>query len=271
MDANAKDYPPAYEETLPVLTRPPAAAWSADLIHPDPFAAPTHPIHVDPGIPTPVQSSQSSQASPTPQAPAGPVAPALASSRHAPSRVRKPRKSANNAPTGKSTLFWVNSDQQTAAAGTTDETLKRIRSHVMSEHNRKKRMESTEQYSKSKWKQPAYQSPISGDALVPVRSGRSSISASASVSGSQYSEEQGIEAVEDLVSSTSAGYHAMPVAFDDSESRAMTYVPSLSVWSYIGQGAIDPFETGHTQLTPRMTRHLRVCKYFCTILASMDI
>jgi hypothetical protein len=252
-----------------VLTRPSAAAWSADPIHPDPFAAPIHPIYVDPGTSTAIQSAQSSQAPPTPPTPAPvPAPPALASSRHAPSRVRKPRKNANKASAGKSTLFWVNSDQQTAAAGTTDETLKRIRSHVMSEHNRKKRMESTEQYNKSKWEQPPYPSPTSVGGIVPVRSGRPSISTSASLSGIQHSEQE-IEEVEKLVTSTSVGYHALPVAsFDDSEFvGTMAYVPSPSIWSYIGQGANDPFETGHTQLTPRMMRHLRVCKYFYTVLA----
>ncbi|KAJ5131053.1 uncharacterized protein N7515_007092 [Penicillium bovifimosum] len=254
---DAKDYSPAYEETLPVLTRPSAAAWSADPIHPDPFAAP-NPIYVDPGT-TAIPNSQSSKP-PTPPTPAPhPAPPALASSRHAPARVRKPRKNANHASAGKSTLFWVNSDQQTAAAGTTDETLKRIRSHVMSEHNRKKRMESTEQYNNSKWKQPAYPSPTSVDALVPARSGRLSVSTSASVSGSQYSEEQGTEEVEEMVTSTSVGYPVMPVAsYDDSEIRMLACVPSPSIWSYLGQGANDPFETGHTPLTPRMMRHLRV-------------
>ncbi|KAE8550565.1 hypothetical protein EYB25_006793 [Talaromyces marneffei] len=57
----------------------------------------------------------------------------------------------------RSPLFWVNSDPQTVQKGSREETLKRIRSHVMSEHNRKKRLENTRRYNKSKtWKNLAY-------------------------------------------------------------------------------------------------------------------
>lgn len=34
-----------------------------------------------------------------------------------------------------------------------------------------------------------------------------------------------------------------------------------SVYSYVGIGAYDPFNTGHTQLTDRMMRHLQNCKH----------
>ncbi|CAG7948036.1 unnamed protein product [Penicillium nalgiovense] len=248
---NAKDLLPGYEQTLPVLSRPSAAAWAADPIH-SPYAAP---IHFDPNI-RPVQTVAS-----TPPAPPPPPPPPTAPSRKTTTRVRKTRKN-DNAYTGKSTLFWVNSDQQTAAAGTTDETLKRIRSHVMSEHNRKKRMESTEQYNKSKWNHSSYQPPTTTPpgALVPAEPPRPSISSSTSLPTSQITDEQELEQVEEVVTSTAVGYPATQTAsWDDcSFGGTMAYPAGPSAWSYVGQGANDPFNTGHTQLTDRMMRHLRV-------------
>lgn len=64
----------------------------------------------------------------------------------APSKVRKARK-ANSASTGKPILFWVNTDQQSASVGINEETLKRIRSHVMLEHNRIKRLNNANLFS----------------------------------------------------------------------------------------------------------------------------
>ncbi|KAJ5834522.1 hypothetical protein N7447_000548 [Penicillium robsamsonii] len=247
---NTKDLP-GYEQTLPVLSRPPAA-W-ADPIH-SPYAA----IHFDP-IPVQPVTSQTPLAPPALPAPALPTPSSTAPSRKT-TRVRKPRKN-TNVSAGKSTLFWVNSDQQTAAAGTTDETLKRIRSHVMSEHNRKKRMESTEKYNKSKWKHAPYRPPTTNaGALVPAEPVRPSISSSASLSGSQISDEQELEQVEELVTSTAVGYPATQTAtWDDCDcGGTMVYPAGPSAWSYVGQGANDPFHTGHTQLTDRMMRHLRV-------------
>jgi hypothetical protein len=251
---NAKDLP--FEQTLPVLSRP--AAW-ADPIH-SPHAA----IHFDPMHP--VQTTQTPlapaiSALPTPSSTALPTPPPTAPSRKT-TRVRKPRKNTNNGSAGKSTLFWVNSDQQTAAAGTTDETLKRIRSHVMSEHNRKKRMESTEQYNKSKWKHSPYQPPTTNPgALVPAEHFHPCINSSASLSGSQISNEQELEQVEELATSTAVGYP---------DTQAATYDCGFgSAWSYVGQGANDPFHTGHTQLTDRMMRHLRVCE--CLFRPDYDI
>lgn len=254
---NAKDLLPGYEQTLPVLSRPSAAAWTADPIH-SPYAAP---VHFDPNS---VQTVTEAPTAPPPPPPPPPPLPPTAPNRKTTTRVRKPRKP-NNASTGKSTLFWVNSDQQTAAAGTTDETLKRIRSHVMSEHNRKKRMESTEQYNKSKWKHSSYQPPTTNPgALVPAQPTRPSISSSASLSGSQISEEQELEQVDELVTSTAVGYPTMQAAsWDDSSfGGTMAYPAGPSAWSYVGQGANDPFNTEHTQLTDRMMRHLRVCECF---------
>ncbi|CAI7587203.1 unnamed protein product [Penicillium glandicola] len=244
---NAKDLLPGYEQTLPVLSRP--SGWAAD-----PIQSYATPVHSDANI-HPVQTVNSTPPAPLPPPPPPPP---TAPSRKTTTRVRKPRKN-DNASTGKSTLFWVNSDQQTAAAGTTDETLKRIRSHVMSEHNRKKRMESTEQYNRSKRKQSSYQPPTKAGALVPTQHVRPSISSSASLSGSQISDEQELEQVEGLVTSKTVGYPATQASWDDcSFDGTMAYPAGLSAWSYVGQGANDPFNTGHTQLTDRMMRHLRV-------------
>jgi hypothetical protein len=249
-----------FEQTLPVLSRP----WPSDAPHPD--YAP-----VDPNETKPIQPYQQPQAQlppvPTPAPPPAPTpATAPKSNRNAPAKVRKPRKANTNA-SGTSTLFWVNSDPQTAAEGTKEETLKRIRSHVMSEHNRKKRMESTKQYSKDKWKQMPYQTPAG--ALVPAGAGsgpaRASISSSASLAGTHVSDETELEQYgmgNTLV--PCSGYPAVSGASgwdegNQSYGGASTYP---SIWSRVGQGANDPFNTGHTQLTDRMMRHLRVCELF---------
>ncbi|KAJ5748601.1 uncharacterized protein N7511_010297 [Penicillium nucicola] len=241
---------------LPVLSRPwPSEAPDASVDHVNPQPYPSQ-LPLVPG-PAPVP--------PQPQPPTQPKA------RNAPAKVRKPRKANANA-SGKSTLFWVNSDPQTAAEGTTEETLKRIRSHVMSEHNRKKRMESTKQYNKDKWKQTPYQTPAgalgsatSGRGLGPARA---SISSAASLAGSgrRISEESEVEEVgmsNALVTSSSSSSAGYPVGSgasiweqgDHGYGEAAAYP---SIWSCVGQGANDPFHTGHTQLTDRMMSHLRV-------------
>ncbi|CAG8139773.1 unnamed protein product [Penicillium salamii] len=238
------------EQTLPVLTRP---AWSvADPINPDYVSAQSYSGHP--------RSAQSVPAPPATSAPPKPptTAASAAPSRNASSKVRKPRKT-TNASAGKSTLFWVNSDPQTAAEGTKEETLKRIRSHVMSEHNRKKRIESTKQYNKSKWKQSPYESPTAETgALVPTGSAPSMITPPASLANSRLLEEQELD-VEEIIP-TSAGYPELSAPSWDGIDfdGTVAYPPGPSAWSYVGQGANDPFNTGHTQLTDRMMRHLRV-------------
>jgi hypothetical protein len=253
-----------YEQTLPVLTRPSAAAWSvADPIHPDNVPVQSHP-NVHSTAHNEQTSSQSSpEATPAPPQPSNPpiATTAPGPSRNAPTKVRKPRKNAN-ASAGKSTLFWVNSDQQTAAEGTKEETLKRIRSHVMSEHNRKKRIESTKQYNKSKWKHSPYEPPTKDtDALVSSGSAPALTSPPASSDNNRISDEQDPD-VEEIVPTSAVGYPEISdTSWDDTSfDGTMVYPPGPSVWSYVGQGANDPFSTGHTHLTDRMMRHLRVCK-----------
>jgi hypothetical protein len=242
----------SYEQTLPV--RP----WPSDAAHPDYVPDDHHddtrPIqpYQQPQVQVPPVPAPAPAPTPTPT-----PTPAPKPNRNAPAKIRKPRK-ANNA-SGKSTLFWVNSDPQTAAEGTKEETLKRIRSHVMSEHNRKKRMESTKQYKKDKWKHTPYQTPAG--ALVPAGSARASISSSTSLSESHISDELELEQVgmSNALVTTSAGYPVVSAAsWDEGNYDGATAYPSI--WSRVGQGANDPFNTGHTQLTDRMMRHLRVCK-----------
>lgn len=253
------------QQTLPVHTRP---AWSvADPIHPGSVSAQSYPSS------HPATAAPASQALPAPApAPAHTNVPnttAAAPNRHA-SKVRKPRKTAN-ASAGKSTLFWVNSDPQTAAEGTKEETLKRIRSHVMSEHNRKKRIESTKQYNKNKFKHSPYEQPpvTESGPLVPVgpAAAPSIITPPASLAHSRISEEQELD-VEEVIPTYTTGYSEVSAPWDGSGyDGAVVYPHAPTVWSYVGQGANDPFNTGHTQLTDRMMRHLRVCKYSSRPLA----
>ncbi|OQD87255.1 hypothetical protein PENANT_c006G05815 [Penicillium antarcticum] len=210
-------------QNLPVLSRWPSDAHAP----PDAPVDPIPPYHEVPPVPVPAPipapnaaPAQAYAPAPT-QPPAQPPAPVPAqppkATRNAPAKVRKPRKANTNA-SGKSTLFWVNSDPQTAAEGTKEETLKSIRSHVMSEHNRKKRMESTKQYNKDKWRQTPYQTPAgalasagpgSGSGVrVGVGPARASISSSASLSGSHISDETELEQVgrSNALVASSAGY-----------------------------------------------------------------
>lgn len=97
------------------------------------------------------------------------------------SKLRKPRKT-TNASSSRSTLFWVHTDPQSVSEGTREETLKRIRSHVMSEHNRKKRLENTKRYKSKTWKHLAFQ-PV--ETTGPNSSSTTAVSATAPAELSQ--------------------------------------------------------------------------------------
>lgn len=258
---DAKETFAGYEQTLPVLSRPP---WSADSIPPpDPVAPPT------------LTSDLSVKPVPPPKPVSKPT------ERNA-SKVRKPRKTGNAS--GKSTLFWVNSDPQSASGGTKEETLKRIRSHVMSEHNRKKRLENKKQYKGKSWKHLAFQPsetipggvgppglPVTAEnqasASTSTRTSNShshSTSARTSVSGStQTTEDTYVKQALVPVSTTTDYYNTVPVESWDQNvyDEVVGYqTQPAPVWTYIGSGAHDPFNTGHTQLTDRMMRHLQNCE-----------
>lgn len=231
-------------------------------------------------VPPPQTTAPASAPNATSQQPAQAQATGTTTStdRNAPTKIRKPRKAAN-ASAGKSTLFWVHSDPDSAAAGTKEETLKRIRSHVMSEHNRKKRLENTKKYKGKSWKHLAFQPPetIPGG-MGPPRPPVSTPSSSSSSSrlGSQVSESPPLN--NELVPTSSALEYYPPVSsatetwtgqtwsedtLEDGSYDEVVGYPTKSTryspWSYVGSGAHDPFNTGHTQLTDRMMRHLQNC------------
>ncbi|KAJ5492786.1 hypothetical protein N7539_001532 [Penicillium diatomitis] len=273
------------EQTLPVHSRSqagPAPTWSgADANLPTGAYASNSTIAHPP--PTDLIVSQTdAPVSSSPATVQQPVQPASEDitivERNVPSKVRKPRKAAN-ASVGKATLFWVNTDADSAATGTKEETLKRIRSHVMSEHNRKKRLESTKKYKGKTWKHLAFQPPetVSDGAVV---SRNASLTPSSSSTSTQWeSQVSGSSPVTHGVSptTTSQGHRPSPttvlenqdlpngadVSWDEGTQgdEVIQHSSTLlrdSPWSYVGSGANDPFNTGHTQLTDRMMRHLHI-------------
>ncbi|KAL4871420.1 hypothetical protein BDV12DRAFT_28550 [Aspergillus spectabilis] len=210
------------------------------------------------------------------------------------SKVRKPRKQ-GNASQGRSTLFWVHNDPQSVAEGTREETLKLIRSHVMSEHNRKKRLENNKRYKSKAWKHLAFQpvetaassSATSTSASAPAaESSRQTTrktsrkashpappsstpsSSSKSPSPEQFPIKEEKEEEEDTtVADAGDEYAAVSVEPVNNfgikaESQALTIVQDPSPYTYVGQGMRDPFNTMHTPLSERMYRHLQhfLCK-----------
>lgn len=258
-----------YEQTLPLLSRsPPPALWPvADSIpHPDePYTIPPLDLPLETKPPAQAQSTLK------PPQPAQPTT----TERNASSKVRKTRKVAN-ATAGKSTLFWVHTDPQSAGGESREETLKRIRSHVMSEHNRKKRLENTKRYNSKSYKHMAFQPPemthgAHGPPRPPPPASTSSSSSSDSRRRSHVVEDR--RANQRSVSSTSTTvdyYNASPAetwdeSWDDNGFDGVVGFPArtnpASLWSYVGTGVHDPFNTGHTQLTDRMMRHLQNCMH----------
>ncbi|PLB39089.1 uncharacterized protein BDW47DRAFT_116745 [Aspergillus candidus] len=184
------------------------------------------------------------------------------------SKMRKPRKG-NNAGGGKSSLFWVHTDSQSVSEGTREDTLKRIRSHVMSEHNRKKRLENTKRYKTKAWKHLAFQ-PVETSASTPSATAALTASTeppaltkttspgsretSASSSPGHIPPERRMKGED-----SSAGLVVAPVvsAGHIDNGHRVSPVRVVSPWDYVGQGAQDPFCLGHTRLSDRMMRHLQ--------------
>lgn len=211
----------------------------------------------------------------------------------------KPRRATNAAGGGRSTLFWVHTDPQSASEGTREETLKRIRSHVMSEHNRKKR-ESTKRHSTKTWKHLAFQ-PVETTATAAANNtvtttttttpaSTKSTSASAGPSARPLSTQsaasvrsKNLTAVakrpktEEGAGKQKRDKLATDVIIDpQAESSVDVVAPAHETavvtasqpWTYLGQGSHDPFSVTHTPLSDRMCRHLQYCKFsfFCCIL-----
>ncbi|KAL2822718.1 fungal-specific transcription factor domain-containing protein [Aspergillus cavernicola] len=207
-------------------------------------------------------------------------------------KVRKPRKQ-GNAAQGRSTLFWVHNDPQSVAEGTREETLKLIRSHVMSEHNRKKRLENNKRYKSKAWKHLAFQpvetaasasTSTASASAAPESSHQASrktsrktarlarpppFSSSSSASESSSPEPKLVDEEQEAKVAGVGGDYAVVSAdsLDDyvrvkSESQELAVTQDPSPWTYVGQGMSDPFNTVHTQLSDRMYRHLQhfLCK-----------
>lgn len=286
MDAK-QSFPGGYEQTLPVLTRPSASASSTwaetdPNLDTEPYTTSMLSLPPNTDAPPPQTTAPASEPNATSQqsAQAQATNTTTTTERNAPTKIRKPRKAAN-ASAGKSTLFWVHSDPDSAAGGTKEETLKRIRSHVMSEHNRKKRLENTKKYKGKSWKHLAFQPPetIPGGMGLPQPPVLTPSSSSSSRLGSQVSESPPLN--NELIPTTSAVEYYPPASaatatwtgqtwsedsWEDSNYDGADEVVGFptesqrySPWSYLGSGAHDPFNTGHTQLTDRMMRHLQNC------------
>lgn len=194
-------------------------------------------------------------------------------SKNAISKLRKPRK-ANHGGVSKSTLFWVHADPQSVAEGdrTRQETLKRIRSHVMSEHNRKKRLENSQRYKNNTWKHLAFQpvettSPESFSTAPSTKSvspgnrsasTRRSVAAGPGIKAASTRQSKPVKAVANFES------YSPSQSSDSDASRSKPYSPDRltvaarpSPYGYVAQGAIDPFNMSHTPLSDRTMRHLQ--------------
>lgn len=207
--------------------------------------------------------------------------------KNAVTKVRKPRKQ-GNASQGRSTLFWVHNDPQSVAEGTREETLKLIRSHVMSEHNRKKRLDTNKRSKSKAWKHLAFQ-PVETTASNSATAGSSATAApSAAVSSSRQvsrrKSQKTARPAENTSSSSSSkspspdehikkeeqdtADEEYPMASGDpvdsygvdADSKALAVLQDPTPYTYIGQGTSDPFNTTHTPLSERMYRHLQHCK-----------
>lgn len=191
---------------------------------------------------------------------------------------------------GKSPLFWVNSDPQTVQKGSREETLKRIRSHVMSEHNRKKRLENTRRYNKSKtWKNLAYRpEPIATSKLS--RALESSLSSPSSSSTSDRSSSKSSSSPEiressppdSLKTSRSTGSLASEtsIAFATSQDSTLDYTQdspqdqqlsvisrhepsSVPTASYVGSDdLLDPFQATQIRLSEAQYQHFKFCMFW---------
>ncbi|PYH49056.1 uncharacterized protein BP01DRAFT_119931 [Aspergillus saccharolyticus JOP 1030-1] len=318
----ARSLPTDHEQVLPLLGKPPA--WMTPngvhsvAINNHPYHPPhpyTYPIatpipgpvlgSAPPLLPSPIPSlppqqhqlQQPSSLPPPPPPPSAPVqstAPPLAAAettrqdanKNGVTKARKPRKT-NNASGGRSTLFWVHTDPKSVSEGTREETLKRIRSHVMSEHNRKKRLENTKRHKSKTWKHLAFQ-PVettasSSAAAAPsasqtnpspkqtvtessfgARNTSESPSPSSSSSASSSPEQRHREEPQNaLVVTEASSYPVVTSAavntysIDAPSSHEFSPVQLASPWTLVGQGGSDPFNTSHTVLSDRMSRHLQ--------------
>jgi len=129
----------------------------------------------------------------------------------------------------------------------------------MSEHNRKKR-ENTKRYSSSKtWKHLAFQ-PVETTATAAVGNGGGKASSrsppargKSSPGSKRTSPTATTEEVDDSPGTQDEVVNAIVKDTGD--------VVAAQPWTYLGQGAKDPFSMAHTQLSDRMFHHLQNCKF----------
>lgn len=190
------------------------------------------------------------------------------------------RQSQQKTAGARSPLFWVNTDPQTVKRGSKEEQLKRIRSHVMSEHNRKKRLENTRRYNKSKtWKNLAYRPEPVGTSKHPRASG-SSLSSPTSSSASDRSSSKSSASPENredsppgtlaisrssgsLTSETSWVQSTSPSSTQDLLLDQLSAAPRQDSFAtsppFIGSDGIDPFQATQVQLSQTQYQHLKYC------------
>lgn len=154
-------------------------------------------------------------------------------------------------PAGRSTLFWVHSDPQSATEGSREETLKRIRSHVMSEHNRKKR-ENTKRHAKT-WKHLAFQPVENNSPAGPKKAAAAPAPAPAAVATTP-----GPVAAPATTVELGAVVRKNPAKRRDQRVERGSVVEETIPWPI---GGLDPFSVSHTQLSDRMCRHLQHCRF----------
>jgi hypothetical protein len=157
--------------------------------------------------------------------------------------------------------------------GSREETLKRIRSHVMSEHNRKKRLENTRRYNnKSKtWKNLAFRPDTGASSRSsPTSSETSSLKDTPSPDNREdspthsppKSTERLSPASEIIIVHSPSGIikdlQAGQVQEWEAATNGMAFVGAP--WSYVGQGINDPFNTTRVQLSEQQFGHLEFCK-----------
>lgn len=257
----ARSFAPGHhEQVLPMLAKP--AAWASPTTTPPsttpPTTSPTPPSTASSTANTSNLASTSPEQNPSPP-PATTGTTGTTQNPNAISKLRKPRKANNAGGRSSSTLFWVHTDPQSASEGTREETLKRIRSHVMSEHNRKKR-ENTKRYSSSKtWKHLAFQ-PVETTATAAVgNGGGKAISRSPPARG-----KSSPGAKRTSPTATTENVNDSPGVQDEVANATVKDtgdVMAAQPWAYLGQGAKDPFGMAHTQLSDRMFHHLHNCEF----------
>lgn len=171
---------------------------------------------------------------------------------------RSNKRSAATRPPSK--LEWVHSDVQTVAGGQTQENRRIVRSHVMAEHRRKKRLQDLERYQKTRF------NPLSLRLVQRPSQGQRQASA-AEQSPEILSDASGPS---DIDSGRSVPlpwvYRVQDNAPEDGENQILSAKkgvsswPNPSIWSPVGQGSGDPFATMAANLRGRMQGHLHYCK-----------